>query len=329
MANSALNGVVKNYPLHIRQLERLSNGEGCNYCVTDVRGKQYVLKVYLRAEAERVAFITTILTFLAQTHLPVHFPVPVQNIQGQCFTVQAEHVLVVLHWIAGHTQLRITPPMAEELGSVVGGLDEQLAEFYHGHALDYSKYQDSLWNVTNIQRLAGDLEHLRGRLGDVYGIIKETMAHFVSASSSWSQTLPWSVIHNDINLGNVLYDAHMQLVGIIDFGEICHTYRVCEVGVALAYVLQTSQKDYLQAGEYFVRGYTQSCTLSVAEQSVLLLVVKLRLCITIIYNTMQQYGGQALTVSQARFIRNTSALLTRLAKTTASEFQEQMFAGNG
>jgi Ser/Thr protein kinase RdoA (MazF antagonist) len=231
----------------------------------------------------------------------------------------------VLHWIAGNTQARITSPMAEALGAAVGGLDEQLTEFYHRHALDYSQYQDSLWNVINIPRLVGDLEHLRGRLGDVYRIIKETIAHFVSTFSSWSQTLLWSVIHNDINLGNVLYDAHMQLVGIIDFGEICHTYRVCEVGVALAYIMQTSQKDYWQAGQYFIRGYTQRCALSVAEQSVLLLVVKLRLCITIIYNTMQQYGGRALTVSQARFIRNASALLTQLAETTASEFQERIF----
>lgn len=325
MTDHIFNHVVENYPLSISQLERLHGGEGCNYRITDVLDNKYILKVYAIAAVERVTFVTTILNFLEQANLPIRFPRPVKSIQGWDYTLQPDKVLVVLHWIAGTTRTRATPQMAKELGEMVGVLDKQLDKFYRTHDWDYGQYEDSLWSITNIHQLDADLQVIHRQLGGIYGLIKDSIAHFDAVSLSLQHTLSMSLIHNDINLGNLLYDPQLNLKGIIDFTEVSYTYRVCEVGVALAYLMQASGCDYWQTGQRFVQGYEQGYDFTRDEKFILLLVIKLRLSITIIYNTMQLYLGGALTASRARFIRDAIELLTKLSVTTADEFSERLF----
>ncbi len=134
-----------------------------------------------------------------------------------------------------------------------------------------------------------------------------------------------SLIHNDINPGNLLYDQHQELTGIIDFTEICHTFRICEVAITLAYLMQISGSDYVNIAASFTRGYAKGYYFSIAEKEILLLLTKLRLSITIIYNTMHVHSGRTLTDTQAQFIRNAKALLSKLSNITNDEFMVEMF----
>ncbi len=325
METDIFTGVVENYRLSISQTERLYVGEGRNYRMVDDTGDQYILKVYESEAAELISFITTILVFLGQIGIPIRFPRPIKNIEAMNYTLQPDKILLVFQWIEGTTLESINARIAQELGQVLAILDSKLGEFYDTHERDYGKYENSMWSVTNIHKLDKDLEAIRYLLGEHYGLIKETMAHFDKVYPAIQDRLNKSLIHNDINPGNLLYDRHSKLTGIIDFTEICHTYRICEVGVALAYLMQISGSDYLNIGQSFIKGYAKNYRFTMDEKKVLLLLSKLRLSITIIYNTLHVHSGNALTDVQAQFIRNAKDLLSKLSRTTSAEFMKKMF----
>jgi Ser/Thr protein kinase RdoA (MazF antagonist) len=325
MDHLTLDGVAENYALVIRHVDRLCEGEGCNYRLVDGQGSQYVLKIYPPSEEKLIAFITTLLAFLTHSDMRVQYPRPATNARGQAYTRQQEQILVLFHWIGGTTLQSVNPQIAQELGQAVSSLDRELHRFHTTHDRTYAECQDSLWSVTNIHRLDKSLQQVRMLLGEHYGLIQETVAQFDRTYPTLRNNLQKSLIHNDINPGNLLYDRRSNLTGIIDFMEICHTCRVCEVSVALAYLMQVAGDDCLRIGQSFVRGYERDYSLTALERQCLLLLTKLRLCITLIYNTMHLYQGRVLTEVQAQFIRNAGELLVKLSEITDEDFVTAMF----
>ena len=324
MDNRIFDNVVENYSLKIRQTQRLSIGEGRNHSLVDGAGNKYILKVYEIEQKERVSFITTILEFL-QPNSQIQFPRPVKNTGGVDHTLLSDKILVLLHWIQGTTVEFTNPTMAQELGQAVCTLDDKLGEFYNTHQIDYDKYEDSIWNVTNIHRSAQRMPAIRHLLAEHYGLINCTIAHFDRVYPDIRNTFDKTLIHNDVNPGNVLYNRRLKLTGIIDLHEISHTYRICEVGITLAYLMQISGSDCMNVGSSFVRGYAKGYHFTVDEKRILLLLVKLRLSITIIYNTLHLHSGKTLTGTQAQFIWNAKALLKKLSDVTCDEFVAEMF----
>jgi Ser/Thr protein kinase RdoA (MazF antagonist) len=256
----------------------------------------------------------------------VQFPHPIKNREGSDYTQQSDRILVVFRWIEGRTLERIDAQRAEALGEAACTLDDKLYEFYDTHQRDYSRHEDSIWSVTNIHQYDADLETIQHLLGEHYGLIKDTIAHFDTVYPTIQSALNRSLIHNDLNPYNLLYDQNLELAGIIDFTEICHGYRVCEVGIALAYLMQIGGDDHLSIGQDFVRGYAKGYDFTMAEQSHLLLMTKLRLSLTLIYNTMRLHSAGALTNVQARFIHDSKRLLTELSDAASDEFTARMFS---
>ncbi len=326
MDNETSNSVVRNYHVRGCRAEELHEGEGCNYWIADDAGNEYILKEYELAEEELVAFTVAVLAFLERSDVRMPVPRPVLNISGTAYTRQPENILVMFHWIEGAPMRSIDARIAEELGEAVCILDTALWKFHRTHEVDCAKYESSIWSVTNIHTFDEDLEDMKHLLGTSYGSIKETISYFDDVHPIIQDTLSKSLIHNDINPGNVLYDRNGNLAGIIDFTEMCHTYRICEVGVALAYIMQISGNEYLATGRGFINGYTRSYDLSEFEKTYLLLFIKLRLSITIMYNTRHLHLGRLLTSSQAGFIRHAKELLAKLSDAASDGFIEKMFS---
>lgn len=58
-----------------------------------------------------------------------------------------------------------------------------------------------------------------------------------------------------------------QVQGMIDVGDMVHTWRVCEVSIAAAYSLLTSygEMNYKEAAHAILTGYTQQLPLNEME----------------------------------------------------------------
>ncbi len=71
------------------------------------------------------------------------------------------------------------------------------------------------------------------------------------------------------------------MIGLIDFGDNVHSYRVSDLAVAIAYGL-FNQDDPLAAAANIVRGYNSENPLIENELNVLWDLVKMRLCMSVL-----------------------------------------------
>ena len=89
--------------------------------------------------------------------------------------------------------------------------------------------------------------------------------------------LPHQLIHNDANEHNVLVGADGAVAGLIDFGDVVWSARVCGLAVAGAYAMQ-GEPDPARAVVPVVRGYHEVTPLREDELAVLfeLMLTRLR-----------------------------------------------------
>ena len=88
--------------------------------------------------------------------------------------------------------------------------------------------------------------------------------------------LPHQVIHNDANEHNVLVGEDGAVTGLIDFGDVVWTARVCGLAVAGAYAMQ-GRPDPARAVVPVVRGYHEVAPLRADELAVLFELMRARL----------------------------------------------------
>ena len=87
---------------------------------------------------------------------------------------------------------------------------------------------------------SADVDALQRRRQQTHGReLRGASAHpVVHGEFSQPVLLPRQLVHGDINSGNVLFDGDPPRVsGIIDFGDMVHSYLVGEVAVAAAYAV--------------------------------------------------------------------------------------------
>src|SRR5262249_36805252 len=127
-----------------------------------------------------------------------------------------------------------------------------------------------------------------------------------------------SVIHGDANDFNVIVDdgpdmatRRRRVVGVIDFGDMVHSYTVANLAVAAAYVM-LDKPDPLAAAAQVVEGYHAEFPLTETEISVLFGLMALRLCLSACHAADQQQqrpDDEYLAISQAPLRRTLPALL--------------------
>lgn len=107
------------------------------------------------------------------------------------------------------------------------------------------------------------------------------------------------IIHNDGNDWNVL-TQNGKVTGIIDFGDMCHTWLINEVAVALTYVMMGKEHP-LEIAAYLIEGYHKSNPLKEEELDILYYLVAARLCTSVCnsaYAKKLKPDSEYITVSE-------------------------------
>ena len=92
-------------------------------------------------------------------------------------------------------------------------------------------------------------------------------------------------IHADISEGNVIVgkkNGSLCVTGLIDFGEVTNSYRVLEVGIAMAYMSLLRPNDCIRIAGIVLSGYSSVSSLSELERCVLYYVVVSRIAQSLI-----------------------------------------------
>jgi 4-aminobutyrate aminotransferase-like enzyme/Ser/Thr protein kinase RdoA (MazF antagonist) len=205
-----------------------------NFLLRTVSGEQFVLKI---ANAEEnfdfLNFQNHLIRFLLARKLDLEFPriVPTRNGEdlASITTAGSQHFVRLLTWLDGVCFAEIKQPgrkLLASLGRALAQMDAALDGFSHQAA-----HRPFLWDLRNsaARDLVGLLPANRRRL------IERFFAEWEKVD--WD-TLRFSIIHNDANDYNILVnEPEHRVKAIIDYGDVVHSATICNLAVALAYVM--------------------------------------------------------------------------------------------
>jgi 4-aminobutyrate aminotransferase-like enzyme/Ser/Thr protein kinase RdoA (MazF antagonist) len=300
--------VAELYGLNVSAAPLPSERDQNFYC--RVGNEELVLKIANADEAiEFLELQNQLIRFLAAGRIDLEFPRIVPTGTGEDIaTIKdehgREHFVRLLTWLDGTCFAKVDPhdrKLLSSLGRVLGQMDAALAEFDHTAA-----HRSFYWDLRNASIA-------RESIGLLPGSRRALVEQFFSEweKIDWSR-LRFSVIHNDANDYNILVNESERLVtAILDYGDVVHSATVCELAIALAYVM-LDKPDPISAAAQVVAAYHETYPLTEPEIDALYTLAVTRLCCSVCYAAKQTRDAPAneyLNISN----RPAWTLLERLA----------------
>ncbi|MCB0062892.1 MAG: aminotransferase class III-fold pyridoxal phosphate-dependent enzyme, partial [Caldilineaceae bacterium] len=283
---------------HTGSITPLASERDQNFLLNANDGQQYVLKIANAAEDEAILALQQ----AALTHIQTHGDLPTVHlcptINGDLLTAipgnnGRSHFVRLLSYLPGRPLGEVkphSPSLLRALGLYLGKLDQALATFAHPAA-----NREFQWDL----RRASEIIHRhKAEIPDParQKLVERYLTHFTSQTAPLLTAVRTSIVHNDANDYNVIVDVQTPseqptvptaIAGVIDFGDMVHTYTVAEPAIAAAYAMLGKQNP-LAAAEEVVAGYHATHPLTETELAVLYPLITMRLCMSVCLSAHQQ-----------------------------------------
>ena len=291
-----------------------------NFLLTDATGERHVLKIANAGEQRGIleAQQAALAHVAART---ASCPRPVPGLSGDVIaSIRGDDGRTHLTWAVSHLPgsplgiVRHRPTaLLDDFGRTIASLGCALADF------DYPAiHRDFHWDLANARRVIDEYRALvsEPELGKAIDAIVERFDVHVRPLLA---ALPRRAVHNDLNDYNVLVTGTLasgegvRVSGIVDFGDIVHSYAVADLAIASAYMMLGAD-DPLDAVASVVRGYVTVAALRDDELQALFGLSAMRLCVSACIAAHQRRlrpDNEYLDVSQAA-IRTTLPALARV-----------------
>lgn len=212
------------------------------------------------------------------------------------------HCVRLLSWIEGQVLADCRdrgPDLFDSIGAGMAKVDAALGGFSHP-----AMRRVLQWDL----RRAGMARENAGLLPP------DRRSHVERLFGHW-EAIDWTglrqgVIHGDANDYNVIV-ADGRMTGLLDFGDMVYSATVCDLAIALAYVM-LGESEPLSAAARVIRAYQRRHPLTGAEQQALYPLILSRLAMSVCYsahNRARNPGDAYQVVTEAA----AWALLDRLA----------------
>ena len=179
-------------------------------------------------------------------------------------------------------------------------------------------HRDFHWDLAYAAHVIGEYLPLVRDDGD-RELVARVSASALPIVGACSAAFRRTVVHNDANDWNVLVDRD-EVVGIIDFGDMVHSWTVADPAVAVAYAV-LDDPNPLATAAALVRGYHAEHPLRDEELAAVFPLASLRLCMSACIAAWQQKqrsDDEYLIVSQGP-IRRTLPVLAAIAPRVAEQ----------
>ena len=190
----------------------------------------------------------------AAAHDPA-LPVPrlVPTTDGRPSTLLDSRVVRVLTWLPGEEAGVARMPLRAG-GELLGRLSRALATLERPAATRVLP-----WDLPRVPELAGYTSDPR---------LTRAIERFTAEVSPVLAAAPQQIVHGDFHPGNVLVDESGAISGVVDFGDVSRTARVCDVGVALGYLIPEDAPGDAVRDE-FLAGFESVVPLTAEERAVI------------------------------------------------------------
>lgn len=278
-----------------------------NYELATTSGERSVLKVmHAGADRGRVEMQLAAMRHLARTAPEVPVPRLVPPVEGGLVEWRdpggTERIAWRIEWMPGRLLSEVRPrtrTLLRDLGGMLARLDRALEAFEHP-----ALRRPHPWDLAK----AGEVLDRCGAIPDsgrrrIVEEMRDTWNEIASALA----VLPAAVVHGDANDHNVLVAIPTEtrpaerISGILDFGDMVESRRVCEVAIAGAYALMGEDDPVGTLGEV-VAGYHAVFPLTDEELELVFPLVRARLGVSVVFSAeraVSRPGEAYLVVSEA------------------------------
>ena len=230
----------------------------------------------------------------------------VPSVNGQIIETIAgddntEYLCRLCSWMEGSLLSTINPLTSEllqSLGAAVGRIDCAL-KGYQNSALD----RPLLWKMDLALQVTSQYKPLLAT-AQQRELIERFQSLFQQKVLGRSARLRTGVIHNDANDNNIIVDNlgpfQQKVTGLIDFGDMVHSWVVADLAVACAYAMLDQAKP-LDVAADIIRGYHDHYPLEPDEVDALFSMIAMRLCMSVCicaYQKSMAPDNQYLVVSE-------------------------------
>jgi 4-aminobutyrate aminotransferase-like enzyme/Ser/Thr protein kinase RdoA (MazF antagonist) len=224
------------------------------------------------------------------------------------------HLAWMISWLDGRIMNKVryrSPAVYRDLGETTAALRDALHGFDHP-----AVHRDFYWDLANARRI---VDELGGLVGDAAtrAAIETIIARFDGRTAPLLPALERGVVHGDLNDHNILLGTDgdiasrgQRVSGIVDFGDIVHSYAVADLAILIAYVMADSEDPLVDATDA-VRGYSLHRALTEPELAALFGLSVIRLCASASIaaaQTAARPGDPYLAVTQSSIARSLPAL---------------------
>ena len=287
------------------EVKKLDSDRDQNFYLYDKKqNDRFVLKIFNPVESlDIINMQTSVLDhFQVSRSLTIRTPKIIKALDGQKFIFikrnNQRYILRLVSYISGDQLKDIKQKDISyfRIGSFIGDLASILQSFS-------DKYYDRAfpWDISNI-----DFLHDNHRIfsdENKENIIIHFINEYEKNVDPNKQFLRKSIIHNDCNDHNIIVRNKSETIGVIDFGDIVHSYIVIEPAVCIAYAV-LGKKNPFEIICDILRGYCNSNQLSEMELRLAIYFVCIRLCISV---TMAKFRSQIFPENEYLMVSNIKA----------------------
>jgi 4-aminobutyrate aminotransferase-like enzyme/Ser/Thr protein kinase RdoA (MazF antagonist) len=279
-------------------VKELTSERDQNFHIEADSGEQFVLKIAAASERkETLEFQNAVMALLGERVRSGFIPqlrktksgddiatVDDENHSPHFVRLLTYHPSALLAEVNPHT-----PDLLHSLGHFLGEIDKALDGFTHPASRRELKWdlQGALWIKEYTHHIATPEKR---------EIVEHFIRQFETRVVPVASNLRTSVVHNDANDYNVLVSddgtGRKTIAGIIDFGDMLHSYTASEVAVAAAYAM-LDKADPLAAASEIVAGYHEAFPLEAfplteLELEVVYTFICMRLAVSVTNSALQQ-----------------------------------------
>jgi 4-aminobutyrate aminotransferase-like enzyme/Ser/Thr protein kinase RdoA (MazF antagonist) len=203
------------------------------------------------------------------------FPIAIKTVDKEELIVQEGTIFRLLSYVEGDFlgNIKHTPKLLKSFGEFLGKIDRSLFETYEA-TLAAKETQWDLKHFMANEKYLKFIPDIKDR-----SLVDYFFLQFLENVSPHNYELRKSIIHNDANHWNVL-SKDGKVSGIIDFGDMCHSWTVNEIAVAITYIMMEKENP-LEAASHAIQGYQSIFPLETKELDILYYLVAARLCTSV------------------------------------------------
>ncbi len=273
------NFIKKEFGLQVADYKQLDGYDNLNYRIS-TSDSSYIYKTYKYSEVsyDMVKAENDTLLFL-QSDFKNKVPKPIPFKDGSylgAFSIKEQpSICRMLSFLEGDFlgDVSHTVQLIESLGAFLAELDLKLKEFKN-YTIQSRQWEWDLQYFDLNRKYIDDITNATDR-----NIVRYFFNQFEENIRPLFPELRKQIIHNDANEWNVLVQ-HNKVTGIIDFGDLAHSFLINELAIAITYTCYDKENP-LEWAVVLLKSYHEKLPLETKEISILYYLIAARLCTSV------------------------------------------------